>query len=232
MLRGRPATAIAAEDEEWQADVLVVGSRGHGPFQTLVLGSVSAELVHHAPCPVLIARRPAVERVVLAHDGSPFAASAEQLLLDCSPFTDAAVEVVTVTPVHRQWASTLTQPRSGPSLESSELIARQTLERHQEIASSAVLQLQRGRAARPAGLQGHPAAAIVDHARETDADLIVVGTHGRTGISRLMVGSVARAIVTHATASVLVVRPRVPEDRSGSRVAGGHGMTPTGLSPA
>lgn len=213
--------------------MLVVGSRGHGPFQTLVLGSVSAELVHHAPCPVLIARRPAVERVVLAHDGSPFAASAEQLLLDWPLFTDAAVEVVTVMPVHRQWASTLTQPRSGPSLESSELIARQTLERHQEIASSAVLQLQRdGRAARPVVLQGHPAAAIVDHARETDADLIVVGTHGRTGISRLMLGSVARAIVTHATVSVLVVRPRVPEDRSGSRVAGGHGMTPTGLSPA
>ena len=47
---------------------------------------------------------------------------------------------------------------------------------------------------------------IVDTAQDVHADLIVVGSHGRTGISRLMLGSVAAQVVTHSTVPVLVVR--------------------------
>jgi nucleotide-binding universal stress UspA family protein len=47
---------------------------------------------------------------------------------------------------------------------------------------------------------------IVDTAQEVQADLVVVGSHGRTGISRLMLGSVAAQVVTHSTVPVLVVR--------------------------
>ncbi len=58
---------------------------------------------------------------------------------------------------------------------------------------------------------GDPATRLLEHARSTDADLIVVGTHGRQGISRLVLGSVAEAIVRAAPCPVLVVRdPRSP----------------------
>lgn len=58
---------------------------------------------------------------------------------------------------------------------------------------------------------GRPAATIVEFARERGVDLIVVGSHGRTGVSRLMMGSVAEHVVRTAPCAVLVVRP--PEMR-------------------
>ncbi len=60
VVRGRPASALLAEANAMQPDLIVVGSRGHGPLATVLLGSVSAEVVDHAPCPVLVARRSSV----------------------------------------------------------------------------------------------------------------------------------------------------------------------------
>ncbi len=55
-------------------------------------------------------------------------------------------------------------------------------------------------------LRGDPRCAIVDSARDEDVDLVVVGSHGRTGLKRLALGSVAAHVVTHASMDVLVVR--------------------------
>jgi nucleotide-binding universal stress UspA family protein len=57
-------------------------------------------------------------------------------------------------------------------------------------------------------LQGTTYRAIVDAAKRLKADLIVMGTHGRTGMSRLLLGSVAELVVRHAECPVLTVRPR------------------------
>ena len=50
LLRGRPASLIVQEARDFAADLIVVGHRGHGTIETMVLGSVSAEVVDHAPC--------------------------------------------------------------------------------------------------------------------------------------------------------------------------------------
>src|SRR5438309_3841535 len=55
-------------------------------------------------------------------------------------------------------------------------------------------------------LEGDPAAEIVDYARESGIDLIVLGTHGRTGLERLLMGSVAEKVMREAACSVLVVK--------------------------
>jgi nucleotide-binding universal stress UspA family protein len=54
--------------------------------------------------------------------------------------------------------------------------------------------------------EGDPASMIVEQAREWQADLIVVGSHGYTGLKRLVLGSVAQSVVSHAPCSVEVVR--------------------------
>lgn len=60
-------------------------------------------------------------------------------------------------------------------------------------------------------LFGHPADAIVDFAKSRDIDLIVMGTHGRTGVARLVMGSVAEAVVRRSECPVLTLKqPHVP----------------------
>ena len=56
--RGKPATAIVDEAAEWKADLIVVGSHGHGFWGRALLGSVSDEVIHHAPCSVMVVRMP------------------------------------------------------------------------------------------------------------------------------------------------------------------------------
>jgi nucleotide-binding universal stress UspA family protein len=59
----------------------------------------------------------------------------------------------------------------------------------------------------PGVSHGHTGRLIAEVAKEVDADLIVVGSHGRRGLNRLLLGSVAETVVREATTSVLVVRP-------------------------
>jgi len=68
---GRPASVLLDAARDGGADLIVVGSRGRGPIASMLLGSVSAEVSAHAPCPVLVARTPSLRRVLVALDGSP-----------------------------------------------------------------------------------------------------------------------------------------------------------------
>lgn len=57
---GSPESRIVDIAEEWSADLIVVGSHGYNTWERLLLGSVSSAIVHHAPCSVLVARKPKV----------------------------------------------------------------------------------------------------------------------------------------------------------------------------
>ena len=78
---------------------------------------------------------------------------------------------------------------------------------HLEIATCGVERLRKaGLLAEAKTMVQDPRSALLDLARERKADLIVVGSHGRTGIQKLLLGSVASHVVTHAPCDVLVVR--------------------------
>jgi len=100
---GRPATVIVSEAEQLGADLVVVGSRGHGALASFALGSVAAEVVDHAPCPVLVARRSSLGPVVLGADGSAAARGAEDLIA-AWPFLAAdGIRVVCVSTLLPPW---------------------------------------------------------------------------------------------------------------------------------
>ena len=86
--------------------------------------------------------------------------------------------------------------------------ARQELARHTDQLTAGVAERLRaaGLSAEAAVRDGDPRSAIVDEAKEWDADLIVVGSHGYTGLKRWLLGSVAQSVVSHAPCSVEVVR--------------------------
>ena len=80
LVSGRPASAIVEEALEFQADLVITGSRGHGLVKQLLLGSVAAVILDRAPCPVLVARSAEPNAVLFATDGSDASATALDVL--------------------------------------------------------------------------------------------------------------------------------------------------------
>jgi len=206
-LRGRPASAIVEEARAWSADLLVLGNRGHGSIASMVLGSVSAEVVDHAPCPVLVVRGEAVDSIVFAEDGSPGAANAAHALRTWPVFRGLPVAVVSV-------AETALAPFAGIAAGLADevmLSYAKDVETAREqtralAARSADEFTTAGLIAAPHLLEGDPAHEIVEFARARPGSLVAVGTRGHGGLTRLILGSVARNVLHHAPNSVLVVR--------------------------
>lgn len=206
VLRGRPASAIVDEAASFRADLVVMGSRGHGPFRAALLGSVSEEVVDHAPCPVLIARGHAVSRILIADDGSAAAAIARNLVAR-APFAAFPVHVVSVAVVPPPWQAAMSPMATELALEAFDESLRIQEREHGAIAERAAAELAPGRPSADTEVRlGDPAGEIVAAAGEWGADLIAMGTHGRTGLRRMLLGSVARNVLHHAPCSVLVAR--------------------------
>jgi nucleotide-binding universal stress UspA family protein len=86
---------------------------------------------------------------------------------------------------------------------------QEIIQQAEELASQVEHELQgAGLATEARVVQGDPREVLVEAARSTGADLVVVGSHGRTGFNKLLLGSVASHVVTHAPCSVMVVKSR------------------------
>ncbi len=209
IVRGRPASAIVDEAGAMKADLVVLGSRGHGTIATMVLGSTASEVVDHAPCPVLVARSGTLGTVALADDGSSSARSAESVVTAWPLFADREISVVAVAEVGVPVAAGFTPGLYDQVLES---YTRSVDEARQEVAEASQSVANRlsdaGLRATPVVLEGDPASEIVRYATERRAGTIVMGTRGRTGLARLVLGSVARNVLVHAPCSVLIIRER------------------------
>ena len=207
VLIGRPASTIVDDATRFAADLVIAGSRGHGTLASMVLGSVSAEVVDHAPCPVLVARTAQVRKVMLAEDGSASAARALALVADWPIFAGSSVTVVSVSDVVLPWSLGMVPNLDVALLDTYDAAAEEDLAERRRLVSDAVARLKAtGREAKGIVLKGYPSALLVDEAREQGADLVVLGSRGLTGLTRLVLGSVARNVLHHSPSSVLIVR--------------------------
>lgn len=210
LVRGRAASAIVDEARSMPADLIVVGHRGHGRWESMLLGSVSSEVVDHAPCPVLVARDERLGPILFADDGSPSARLAEAVLTRWPLFAGLPMTVLTVAEEHpgtTAFAPLLYPEAMAQYVESAHEAERS---RHAENAAAASRLHEAGFEVTAVVAQGDPAHVIVTEASARQAGLIVVGTRGQTGLQRLILGSVARNVLLHAPCSVLIVRPTSP----------------------
>jgi nucleotide-binding universal stress UspA family protein len=206
VLLGRAASAIIDQARDFHADLVILGSRGHGAIATLLLGSVSSEVVDHAPCPVLVARRGTLSRAVFATDDSPSAQAAEAVLARWPIFAGLPIRVLSVAEVVHPWTTGIAPTMYGQVLDGYAAELRESKVQHQQIAAEAATRLREsGRSADSEMRDGDAAGEIVAAAEQGQADLIVLGSRGRTGLTRLLLGSVARNVLSGSTASVLVV---------------------------
>jgi nucleotide-binding universal stress UspA family protein len=215
LIRGRAASVIVDQACEMDADLVVVGHRGMGLWESMLLGSVSAEVVDHAPCPVLVARDDQLGPVILADDGSPDARTAEDVVTRWPLFSGLPIRVVTVSEDGFPYAAAVapflyTETMTGYS----ESVEAEHRERRAESEAAAARLRDAGLEAVAEVRDGDAAHQIIASAREREAGIIVVGSRGQTGLRRLILGSVARNVLLHAPCSVLVVR-------EGVRVEGG-----------
>jgi nucleotide-binding universal stress UspA family protein len=200
---GRPASTIVDDAREIEADLVVLGSRGHGAVVSALLGSVAAEVVDYAPCPVLVARSDRLTGVVLAHDGSPGASQAEAVLLTMPFLRSLPIRVVSA------WNVPLTHigdPTGAPAISGDlyDALVRDARTYAEGVAVDAAARLKSaGLTAVAQVAEGSAADAISRSAGTTD--LIAMGTRGQTGLARLLLGSVARSILHRANSSVLFV---------------------------
>jgi nucleotide-binding universal stress UspA family protein len=224
LLRGRAASSIIDHARDFRADLVIVGSRGHGAIATLLLGSVSSEVVDHAHCPVLVARSETLSRAVFATDGSPSAKAAEEFLARWPIFADLPIHVLSVAEVVQPWTTGIAPTLYGQAMEAYSEELRESKAEHQRIAEDAAESLRNGRVAESEMREGDAAAEIVAVAEQRGADLIVLGSRGRTGLTRLLLGSVARNVLSASAISVLVVHepPDTATDTNASRAAGGE----------
>jgi nucleotide-binding universal stress UspA family protein len=142
-------------------------------------------------------------KILIGVDDSPHSKAAVEFVRKMTWPKGSTVEVLSVVrPVVGVYSEAYV-PAPAYVEEANEGMVR----RHQEIASGAEMQLQG--LGLPTGariLHGDPRTELVDAAREARADLLVLGSHGRTGMSKLLMGSVASYVVTHAPCSVMVVK--------------------------
>ncbi|MEZ0382372.1 MULTISPECIES: universal stress protein [Mycobacteriaceae] len=183
---------------------LVVGSRGHGLLRRSLLGSVSSSLVRHAHCPVVVVHEPDPDSdphsdtapVVVGIDGSPVSEAATELA-----FAEASlrgVELVAVYAWHDSGMLDFPGIDLAAMASDGELALAERLagwrERYPDVTVRRVVVCDR------------PADQLIEQSKQ--AQLVVVGSHGRGGFTGMLLGSVSQAVVQSAHAPVLVVRPQ------------------------
>ena len=215
-LKGDPKIAILDEAEYWEADLIVVGTRGYSAMERLWLGSVSRAVASHAKCSVEIARRPEVR-------GVDEKAMRLLLAVDGSEFSDAAVEEVANRPWPSQSEVHVVSAIHLPFEPSPEVwslpdsyyfkLENAERERAESAINRAIARLRESDAERETPLTltsevivGRPAGTILDTAKKWSSDLIALGSHGYRGFTRFLLGSVSYEVASHAPCSVEIVR--------------------------
>jgi len=206
VVKGEPGKEILAAVDDTDADLVVMGTQGRRGLSRLVTGSVCEHVVRHSPAPVVTARvtddDPVTdyERILIPTDGSDEASAAVAHGVAVADAFDASVHVLNVVDL-----GTIT---SGSDVAAAtDLIDR--LRERGEDATDAVAEQ-----AREAGLdvttevrEGFPNADLLECIDREDIDFVAMGTHGRTGVERLLLGSTTERTIRRSPVPVLSVPP-------------------------
>jgi nucleotide-binding universal stress UspA family protein len=179
---------ILEEAGELRPDLIIMGRHGYTGLTRLLMGSVTARVIGHSPCNVLVVPREvplSFKRLLVASDGSPFSEAAWTEALSLAKTMGSVLLGVSVA----------ASDRDIPA-------ATQVVRGLEESAS------QQGIALDTMIPMGRPEEGIVKAADFKAASLIIVGSHGRTGLKRLLMGSVAERVIGDAKCPVLVVKKK------------------------
>jgi nucleotide-binding universal stress UspA family protein len=207
---GDVASVIVDTAEAQAVDLIVMTTHGYSGFSRWLLGSITERVLRSAPCPVLAVRqkRP-LTNILITLDGSYLSETALKPGMEVARLLGGNVTLLQVD-----------QDANLGALELSMLeIAEAGLSRHvQQTAGddhlinylnrTAEKYRQKGISVEAVVMEGSPARNILEFAEAEEIDLIVMSTHGRTGLQRWVYGSVTEKVLRGTEAAVLVIRPQ------------------------
>jgi len=175
--------------EEKRIDLIIMGRRGKSGLMRLMMGSTTARVIGHTDCNVLVTPRAANitgQNIMVAVDGSCHGDTAASITANLAKYLNATVTVVSA-------------------------IEGDYSDRHRKEIQTIVdrvvaLMKQEGISAKGEVLMGAPTTTIVDAAKDKNIDLIVMGSHGRSGLEKMLMGSVSDRVIGHAPCAVFVAK--------------------------
>ncbi len=212
MAPGEAAETILAEADAWDVDLIAMSTHGRSGVLRWVFGSVADKVLHNTARPLLLVRaRPAkerpsvvkIERILVPLDGSQLSLSVLPYVEDLAKALGASLVLFNaVIPLDIYPAAEMSPVQVGGVLDDLLRQGRSFLaEVEKEVEG-------RGVTARSVVTVGFPVDETVRVAQEVAAGLLAVATHGRSGVNRWVMGSVADGIVRRSALPCLMVRPQ------------------------
>jgi len=206
LAKGHAADVIIREAEKRKPHLIILGSRGMADIKGYLMGSVSRKVLSYAPCAVLMVKEPLLTpaKAVLAVDGSGASKRAANAVKNWLDPEDVTLCVLSAVPQ----VLTDIAPKVLPK---KHLLAltEPFYHRAEELTSQyRSLFIKEGYDVHPDVLKGNPREVILEHIRQSKAQLAVLGSKGLTGPERFQMGSVSEWVAAYSSCTVLVVRPR------------------------
>jgi nucleotide-binding universal stress UspA family protein len=197
---------ISDEAVKNKISMIIMGRRGRTGLKRLMMGSVTSRVIGHAPCNVLVVPRAAkveFKNILVATDGSKYSAAAASEAIGLAKRNASKLTVISVVP-----SELMTPTDIEFSMPQRELIAEKEMHEAEKNARAVKDAAQKeGVTVQAFVMSGKPADAIIETAREKGADLIVLGSHGKSGIEKLLMGGVTERVIVLTACAVLVVNP-------------------------
>jgi nucleotide-binding universal stress UspA family protein len=214
VLEGRPGPMIASEADSWKADLVVMTTHGRGPIGRFWLGSVADYLVRHLSVPIVLLRPEddadwqaadlELRTILVPVDFSPESRAILEPVISLALNHEARVELVHVV----EPALGPGPLPVGPTPDVPDIDQRTRAAAEDSLAAIALSLRERGvEAAGSVLVSLSVAGALIERIRETRPDLVAIATHGRGGIRRALLGSVADKVIRGSHRPLLVLRP-------------------------
>lgn len=203
IMRGNPDFLISFVARKWPADLILIRAHNRSDFRNWMLGSVAKSVTESAPCSVEIVRLTETDqlsnndsmRILVATDGSEVSLAAAQAVAETNWPAKSEVKIVSVI---------------DPIIYSLEELGlsrdKRTERAHRAIGQAIGVLKDTSLKVSGEVIAGTIVRQIIDRARSWNADLIVVGTHQRRGLTRLLLGSDSTSVANRAHCSVRIIR--------------------------
>jgi nucleotide-binding universal stress UspA family protein len=196
-VEGKPHEELVDFAAAHDCDAIVLGTRGHS-LEKVLLGSVTSRVIGYSPVDVLTVPKGSTigwEKIVCATDGSAYGKVVADRAAAIAKIYGAELKIISATDLPLEYCA-----------EAPEVAADLVNKARGYVEAAREQIVQEGLQAECFVREGEAHKAIIDLAKEQKAQMIIVGSHGKSGLKRLLMGSVAERVLSHASCPVLVVK--------------------------